>query len=46
LTVGDRVVVAWWTAANNRPRGSVVFSNDAGDTFGSAVRVDSKSAEG
>jgi hypothetical protein len=44
--VGNRVVVAWWTAPDNRPHASVAFSSDAGDTFGEPIRVDLKAAEG
>jgi hypothetical protein len=44
--VGNRVVVAWWTAADSRAHASVAFSDDAGDTFGTAVRVDLKAADG
>ena len=36
---GNRVVVAWFTAANNDPHVSVAFSNDAGATFGAPIRV-------
>lgn len=35
-----RVVVAWWTAAEGRPRVSLAFSSDAGDTFSQAYTVD------
>jgi hypothetical protein len=44
--VGNRLVVAWWTAADNRPRASVAFSDDAGETFRAPIRVDIKGAEG
>jgi hypothetical protein len=44
--IGTNVVVAWWTAVNNQARASVAFSNDAGDTFGPAIRVDTKAGEG
>lgn len=37
---GNRVVAAWFTAANNDPRVYVAFSEDAGATFSAAVRVD------
>jgi hypothetical protein len=36
----SRVALAWFSAADNRPHVSVAFSNDAGATFGPAVRVD------
>ena len=35
-----RVAVAWFTAANDAPRVRLAFSNDAGASFGAAVRVD------
>jgi hypothetical protein len=37
---GERVAVAWFTAAADTPRVRVAFSGDAGDTFGAPVRVD------
>jgi hypothetical protein len=37
---GDRVAVAWFTAAAERPRVQVTFSDDAGASFGEAIRVD------
>ena len=37
---GGRVAVAWFTAANDAPRVRLAFSNDAGTSFGAAVRVD------
>lgn len=37
---GDRAVVAWFTEANDVPAVNVVFSDDAGASFGPAVRVD------
>lgn len=37
---GHRVAVAWFTAANDRPRVQLAISNDAGDTFGAPVRID------
>ncbi|HEU0054006.1 MAG TPA: hypothetical protein VFQ39_12560 [Longimicrobium sp.] len=37
---GDRVAVAWFTAARDTPRVNVAFSGDAGDTFAPPVRVD------
>jgi hypothetical protein len=43
---GDRVVVAWFTAAQDQPRVNVAFSDDAGATFGSPVRVDGGAALG
>lgn len=38
--VGDDVVVAWFTGAQDDPRVHVAFSTDAGDTFGAPFRVD------
>ena len=43
---GDRVVVAWFTAAGDVPRVRVAFSEDAGATFGPAVEVDDGSPAG
>jgi hypothetical protein len=37
---GDRVVVAWFTAAGDTARVHVAFSDDAGRTFAPPVRVD------
>lgn len=37
---GDRVAVAWFTAAGAGPRVSVAFSGDAGASFGDPVVVD------
>jgi hypothetical protein len=37
---GDRVAVAWFTGAGDRPRVYVAFSEDAGASFGDPVRVD------
>ena len=37
---GNRVVVAWFTAANDSPRVKVAFSSNAGETFGAPIRVD------
>jgi hypothetical protein len=38
---GDRVAVAWFTAARDTSRVRVAFSDDAGATFGPPVEVDS-----
>jgi hypothetical protein len=43
---GDDVAVAWFTAAGDQPRVYVAFSDDAGATFGSPVRVDSGNPAG
>jgi hypothetical protein len=37
---GDRVAVAWFTAANDSARVKVALSSDAGATFRAPVRVD------
>jgi hypothetical protein len=37
---GDRVVVAWFTAARDTARVLAAFSDDGGASFGRAVRVD------
>src|SRR5688572_19806867 len=37
---GRRVAVAWFTAANDSARAKLAFSDDAGATFGTPVRVD------
>jgi hypothetical protein len=38
---GDTAVVAWFTSANDIPAVKVVFSEDSGQSFGTAFRVDS-----
>jgi hypothetical protein len=43
---GKRVVVAWFTAAKDSPRVKVVFSGDAGATFGQPIKVDDGSPIG
>jgi hypothetical protein len=43
---GRRVAVAWFTAVNDEGRASVAFSDDAGRTWGPAVRVDDKASRG
>ena len=37
---GQRAAVAWFTAASDSPRVKVAFSSNAGETFGSPIRVD------
>lgn len=37
---GNRVAVAWFTAANDQPRVHLAFSSDAGDRFGAPIRID------
>jgi hypothetical protein len=39
--VGERVVVAWFTAANGVSRTKLAFSSDAGETFGEPIIIDS-----
>lgn len=43
---GDRVAVAWFTAAQDTPRVLVAFSADAGRSFGPPIRVDGGAPEG
>jgi hypothetical protein len=43
---GDRVVVAWFTAAHDTARVHVAFSDDGGNTFGGPTRVDNGSPAG
>lgn len=38
--IGNRVVTAWFTAAQEKGRAFVAFSDDGGLTFGNAVQVD------
>ena len=37
---GSQVVVAWFTAAQEKPRVQAIFSSDGGKTFGKPVRID------
>ena len=43
---GREVAVAWFTAVNDKGRAFVAFSQDAGNTFGQAIRVDDASSLG
>ena len=43
---GKTVVVAWFTGKENQNRAFVAFSNDAGRTFGSPLRLDDTSTLG
>ena len=43
---GDRVAIAWFTAANGEGRVNVAFSSDAGATFSAPQRVDDGKPEG
>jgi hypothetical protein len=40
VAAGDRVAIAWFTAARDTAKVLMSFSTDAGATFGSPVRVD------
>lgn len=42
----DRVAAVWYTAAQNQPRVQVKFSQDGGETFGEAVRIDAGRPQG
>jgi len=43
---GDRVALAWFTAAHDSARVKVAFSNDAGASFEAPIRVDGGSPAG
>ena len=43
---GNRVAVAWYTAARDSQQVKIAFSSDAGATFGAPVRVDGGNPEG
>lgn len=43
---GRRVAIAWFTGAKDTPRVKVVFSSDAGQTFGQPIQVDEGSPTG
>lgn len=43
---GKRVAIAWFTAANQKPRVFAAFSNDGGATFSAPLRVDTEKAVG
>ena len=45
-TEGERAVVAWFTAADDVPVVNVAFSDDAGESFGRAIRIDAGQAAG
>ncbi len=42
----EGLVVAWWTAADNRPRVSAAFSSNAGDSFTAAIPIDAGAPNG
>jgi hypothetical protein len=37
---GDRVALAWFTAANDTPRVKLALSSNAGEKFGAPIRID------
>lgn len=43
---GNRVAVAWFSAAGNIPRVQAIFSEDGGKSFGKPVRVDAGKPSG
>lgn len=43
---GERVVLAWYTAAADRPQVKAAFSADGGGTFGRAARLDAGAPAG
>ena len=43
---GQRVAIAWYTAANDSPRIKVAFSDDAGATFAGPIDVDDGETQG
>ena len=44
--MGDQVAIAWYTEANDNPRVQVIFSSDAGTTFGKSIVVSTSDAQG
>lgn len=42
----NRVAIAWYTEASDNPRVQIIFSSDAGTTFGKPVVVSTKDAQG
>lgn len=45
-SIGNNLVVAWFSMPDNMPVVNVTFSNDGGETFGKPVRVDEGGALG
>ena len=43
---GDRVAVAWFTAAQESPRTEIAFSKDSGSTFGNSIVVSTGHSQG
>ena len=46
VTMGNKLAVAWFSAASDTSQVNVVFSNDGGETFGKVIRVDEGSPIG
>ncbi|MCR9250995.1 MAG: exo-alpha-sialidase [bacterium] len=44
--IGDNLAIAWFSSPNNNPQVKVIFSNDAGESFGDPVMVDNMSPFG
>lgn len=40
--IGNNLVVAWFTAAENKPKVNVIFSSDNGETFGNPIHVNTE----
>ena len=40
--LGSTLVVAWFTASNNKPKVNVIFSNNNGQDFNNVVQIDSE----
>lgn len=38
--IGNQVAIAWFTAADNKPKVQIIFSEDAGVTFSEPIRID------
>jgi len=43
---GNNVAVAWYTAAKDKPKVQLIFSEDGGASFGLPIRVDSNDTSG
>ena len=46
VSLGNNLVVAWFTAAGDHPKVNLVFSNDGGEHFDPPIRVDDADAIG
>ena len=42
--LGNQLAIAWFTAANDKPRVNLVFSEDGGEVFGAPIRIDEMNA--